>query len=46
MGVVVIDGLFGVFFHTFWGVEVRFANTQADNVFALFFQFAGNLGHR
>ena len=45
VGKVVVDGFLGGFLHGVGGVEVGFADGEADNIFALSFQFAGFGGH-
>ena len=42
---VVVDSLFGGLFHQLGGVEIGFADAQADNVLALSFQLTGFLCH-
>ena len=45
MGEIVINGLLGCLFDYFGGVEVGFANGEADDVLALLFELAGFGGH-
>ena len=42
---IVVDGLLGSFFHHLGGVEIGLAYREADDVFALGFEFAGLGGH-
>ena len=45
VGEIVVDGLLGCFLHHLGGVEVGLTDGEADDIFALGFEFAGLGGH-